>query len=71
MIERQRPPGHQPCIRISNMAKGNMEYSTILLDAPLSLATDFDRGANDLMPVANQPMWPNPLGMATYPTQHG
>ena len=53
------------------MAKGNMEYSTILLDAPLSLATDFDRGANDLMPVANQPRWPNPLGMATYPTQHG
>lgn len=53
MIERQRQPGHQLCTRISTTAEGNVEFSPILLDAPLSLAANFDSGTNDLMPVAN------------------
>lgn len=35
------------------MAKDNVECSLILLDAPLSLAADFDRCANDLMPFVS------------------
>ena len=34
------------------MTKANVECSSILLNAPLSLAADLDRCANDLMPVA-------------------
>ena len=36
-----------------------MEYSLILLDAPLGLAADFDRCANDLMPVICKSIQPN------------
>ena len=35
-----------------------MECSSILLDAPLGLAADFDRCANDLMPVACKSIQP-------------
>ena len=38
-----------------------MECSLILLDAPLGLAADFDRRANDLMPVTCESIQPNSL----------
>ena len=38
-----------------------MECSLVLLDAPLGLAADFDRRANDLMPVICKLIQPNSL----------
>ena len=44
---------------ISDKAQDNVECSLILLDAPLGLAADFDRSANDLMPVTHESIHPN------------